>query len=153
MTEAEWLTCSDPLPMLLSLPDSTDHRHLRLFGVALCRRIGPCSPTNARGKPSRRPNSSRTGRRTKPPAVRYAAAFDAREAARVSPPPGVAKATPLCKYTGASSADFILAAPQSAALVCAAPVGSYWAGDVITEAAVGRAWAESAGDVLTTTLH
>src|ERR1700734_2313524 len=39
MTEAEWLTCSDPVPMLRSLHDEATEGKLRLFACACCRRV------------------------------------------------------------------------------------------------------------------
>jgi hypothetical protein len=41
MTEAEWLECADPQPMLNFLPDAgrADERKLRLFAVACCRHL------------------------------------------------------------------------------------------------------------------
>ncbi len=39
MTEAEWLACQDPGPMLLFLGRSADPRKLRLFAVACVRRL------------------------------------------------------------------------------------------------------------------
>jgi hypothetical protein len=39
MTEAEWLKCDNPAPMLESLPGASS-RKLRLFAVAGCRRLG-----------------------------------------------------------------------------------------------------------------
>jgi hypothetical protein len=46
MTEAEWLACTDPTPMLVFLKGRTTNRSvkqrkLRLFSVACCRRIWP----------------------------------------------------------------------------------------------------------------
>jgi hypothetical protein len=39
MTEAEWLTCADPSPMLSLLRDKANDRKMRLFSVLCCRRI------------------------------------------------------------------------------------------------------------------
>jgi hypothetical protein len=39
MTEAEWLECTDPTPMLEFLTEHASERKLRLFGVACCRRL------------------------------------------------------------------------------------------------------------------
>jgi hypothetical protein len=41
MTEAEWLACANPVPMLEFLRGKADQRRLRLYGVACCRRLEP----------------------------------------------------------------------------------------------------------------
>jgi hypothetical protein len=39
MTEAEWLACADPQPMLVSLRGQASERKLRLIACACCRRL------------------------------------------------------------------------------------------------------------------
>lgn len=41
MSEDEWLTCTDPVPMLAALEGKASDRSLRLFAVAGCRRVWP----------------------------------------------------------------------------------------------------------------
>ena len=41
MTESEWLTCMNPLPLLDAVWQRASERKLRLFAVACCRRIFP----------------------------------------------------------------------------------------------------------------
>jgi hypothetical protein len=41
MTEAEWLTCAEPRPMLDFLRDRVPERKLRLFACVCCRRVLP----------------------------------------------------------------------------------------------------------------
>jgi hypothetical protein len=47
MTEAEWLACAEPWPMLEVLRDKASERKLRLFGCACCRRIWHLLPEQA----------------------------------------------------------------------------------------------------------
>ena len=41
MTEADWLACGDPLPMLEYVRRNVSDRKLRLFSVACCRLVWP----------------------------------------------------------------------------------------------------------------
>jgi hypothetical protein len=49
MTEAEWLACTDPKPMLKFLRGRASERKLRLFAVACCRRIQHVYSDEGRG--------------------------------------------------------------------------------------------------------
>jgi hypothetical protein len=46
MTEAEWLTCDKPAPMLAFARGSASARKLRLFSCACCRRVAHLMPDN-----------------------------------------------------------------------------------------------------------
>jgi hypothetical protein len=46
MTEAEWLACEKPEPMLIYFERRFSTRKLRLFAVACCRRVLPLAPTS-----------------------------------------------------------------------------------------------------------
>jgi hypothetical protein len=41
MTEAEWMACKDPTPMLVFLVDKACNRKFRLFACSCCRRLWP----------------------------------------------------------------------------------------------------------------
>ena len=47
MTEADWLTAGDPLPLLWFLKGRASDRKLRLFACACCRRLWPLLPDPA----------------------------------------------------------------------------------------------------------
>jgi hypothetical protein len=49
MTEAEWLACEDPLPMLQFLATQESDRKRRLFLVACCRRVTDIMTDGGRG--------------------------------------------------------------------------------------------------------
>src|SRR5262245_54523281 len=48
MTEAEWLACDDPTPMLASLRGRASDRKLRLLACACCRALWDDTPAGSR---------------------------------------------------------------------------------------------------------
>jgi hypothetical protein len=72
MGEAEWLTCTDPTPMLQHLDRAASHRKERLFVVACIERIWPLL-TDARSRSAvaalRRSTDGRAGKRDAQTAV------------------------------------------------------------------------------------
>ncbi len=48
MTEAEWLSCGDPEPMVRMLPPDRCQRELRLFALACVRRVWHLLPAASR---------------------------------------------------------------------------------------------------------
>jgi hypothetical protein len=47
MTETEWLSCTDPKPMLTLLPEKLSERKRRLLAVACCRKVWQLLPDQA----------------------------------------------------------------------------------------------------------
>jgi hypothetical protein len=146
MTEAEWLACAHPDPMLDFVAATTDHSKLRLFGVASCRRIWQLL-TDERSRQAVNVAESFAERRATEAelASAYEAAFEAREAAGKKFSPDTPKGRVL-EEAQCSAWDGAMAA-LSTAVLCARPVRTYWAVELAWEVAVAKAYAEMSEDI------
>lgn len=146
MTEAEWLTCTHPEPMLDFVASSADHRATRLFGVAACRRIWSLLTDERSHRAIDVAEQFAMGRATESDlAAAYEAALQAHEAAGEGFSPDTPKGRVL-EAAQCSAWDGAMAAP-TAAFLCARPVLDYWAVELTWMIAVARAYAEMSEDI------
>jgi hypothetical protein len=123
MTEAEWLACEDPTPMLWFLKGKVSDRKLRLFAAACCRKLDLSTAGYAAVRVA---EAFADGRRPRE------ALDDARRAiehprGRREPPDATADAPLALTQSGLSAFDGALqAAAHAARLVGAWPVRRTW---------------------------
>lgn len=146
MTEAEWLTCTHPQPMLEFVAATTDRRQLRLFGVAACRRIWHLFSDERSRQAVDVAELYAEGRATEADlSAAYEAAFQAMEALRRTFSADTLKGRVL-EEAQCSAWDGAMAAPDTAVL-CARPDKTYWAVELAWEVAVATAYAEMSSDI------